>query len=92
MPPVQAASEENAQKKKKHVKKGSFDAAGGNGEKPIANLLNEDDDLNGTVAAGQPTNPQRQSKRGPKIDENVMVKICDMGNGCWTYHHFTPEI
>ena len=21
-----------------------------------------------------------------------MVKICDMGNGCWTYHHFTPEI
>lgn len=30
--------------------------------------------------------------RGPKIDENVMVKICDMGNGCWTYHHFTPEI
>lgn len=92
VPPVQAASEENAQKKKKHVKKGSFDAAGGNGEKPIANLLNEDDDLNGTVAAGQPTNPQRQSKRGPKIDENVMVKICDMGNGCWTYHHFTPEI
>ena len=31
-------------------------------------------------------------KRGPKLDENVMVKICDMGNGCWTYHHFTPEI
>jgi serine/threonine-protein kinase SRPK3 len=22
----------------------------------------------------------------------VEVKICDMGNGCWTYHHFTPEI
>mmetsp|Transcript_6907 Transcript_6907/g.5146 ORF Transcript_6907/g.5146 Transcript_6907/m.5146 type:complete len:296 (+) Transcript_6907:206-1093(+) len=21
-----------------------------------------------------------------------MAKICDMGNGCWTYHHFTPEI
>lgn len=21
-----------------------------------------------------------------------MVKICDMGNGCWTHHHFTPEI
>ena len=30
--------------------------------------------------------------RGPKIDENVLVKICDMGNGCWTHHHFTPEI
>jgi len=32
------------------------------------------------------------SKRGRKLDEKVMVKICDMGNGCWTYHHFTPEI
>jgi len=31
-------------------------------------------------------------KRGRKLDEQVMVKICDMGNGCWTYHHFTPEI
>ena len=30
--------------------------------------------------------------RGPKIDENVLVKICDMGNGCWSHHHFTPEI
>ncbi len=34
----------------------------------------------------------RAQRRGPKIDENVIVKICDMGNGCWTYHHFTPEI
>lgn len=32
------------------------------------------------------------NKRGRKIDEKVMVKICDMGNGCWTHHHFTPEI
>ena len=32
------------------------------------------------------------NKRGRKIDETVMVKICDMGNGCWTHHHFTPEI
>lgn len=32
------------------------------------------------------------TKRGPKISEDVQVKICDMGNGCWTYHHFTPEI
>ena len=35
---------------------------------------------------------KKQKKRGPKLDENVQVKICDMGNGCWTYHHFTPEI
>jgi serine/threonine-protein kinase SRPK3 len=26
------------------------------------------------------------------IDENVRVKICDMGNGCWTHHHFTSNI
>ena len=33
-----------------------------------------------------------QKIRGPKLDKNAMVKICDMGNGCWTYKHFTPEI
>jgi len=33
-----------------------------------------------------------KNKRGPRISEDVQVKICDMGNGCWTYHHFTPEI
>lgn len=32
------------------------------------------------------------NKRGRRLDEAVMVKICDMGNGCWTHHHFTPEI
>jgi serine/threonine-protein kinase SRPK3 len=26
------------------------------------------------------------------IDENVKVKIVDLGNGCWTYHHFTSRI
>ena len=33
-----------------------------------------------------------QTRRGRKLDGKVMVKICDMGNGCWTHHHFTPEI
>lgn len=33
-----------------------------------------------------------ENRRGPRINEDVQVKICDMGNGCWTYHHFTPEI
>lgn len=31
----------------------------------------------------------RANKRGSKIDENVRLKICDLGNGCWTYHHFS---
>ncbi len=80
---------EDPSKKKKQVKKASID---GRGEKQIGNLLNEDDDdVNGANQAFQQPN-QGKSKRGPKIDENVMVKICDMGNGCWTYHHFTPEI
>ena len=26
------------------------------------------------------------------MDKSVEVKIVDLGNGCWTYHHFTPEI
>jgi len=34
----------------------------------------------------------RGKKRGPRIDKNVDVKIVDLGNACWTYHHFTPQI
>ena len=35
---------------------------------------------------------EEEMRSGPKIGNDVQVKICDMGNGCWTYHHFTPEI
>lgn len=31
-------------------------------------------------------------KRGPGIDENVKVKIVDLGNACWLHHHFSTEI
>jgi serine/threonine protein kinase len=31
-------------------------------------------------------------KRGPGIDENVRVKIVDLGNACWFHHHFSTEI
>ncbi len=34
----------------------------------------------------------KAKKRGPKLDENLRIKICDLGNGCWTYHHFSTEI
>lgn len=34
----------------------------------------------------------RAKRRGPKLDENLKLKICDLGNGCWTYHHFSTEI
>ena len=87
-PTANKTGEDDAQKKKKQAKKASIDARG---DKQIGNLLNDDDDQLAASQAPQQTGPAK-SKRGPKIDENVMVKICDMGNGCWTYHHFTPEI
>lgn len=31
-------------------------------------------------------------KRGPGLDENVNVKIVDLGNACWFHHHFSTEI
>jgi len=34
----------------------------------------------------------RGKKRGPGLDENVNVKIVDMGNACWFHHHFSTEI
>jgi len=30
--------------------------------------------------------------RGTPIDENVRIKIADLGNACWTHHHFATEI
>ena len=35
---------------------------------------------------------KKKKKRGPKLNEDVRMKICDMGNGCWTFHHFTSKI
>lgn len=34
----------------------------------------------------------RAKRRGPKLGEDLKLKICDLGNGCWTYHHFSTEI
>jgi len=28
----------------------------------------------------------------PLLTENVSLKIVDLGNGCWTHHHFSTEI
>ena len=28
-------------------------------------------------------------ERGPLANEKISLKICDLGNGCWTHHHFT---
>lgn len=31
-------------------------------------------------------------RRGPLATEDIKLKICDLGNGCWTHHHFTHKI
>ena len=84
----QVLNKQEDSKKKKHAKKASADGKAG------ADFLNEK--INGLLAdedEGQKIQEGEAKKtRGPKIDENVLVKICDMGNGCWTHHHFTPEI
>ncbi|MCQ2817936.1 MAG: hypothetical protein MJ252_11785, partial [archaeon] len=35
---------------------------------------------------------EKFNRRGPGIDFNINVKICDMGNACWFTHHFSTEI
>ena len=39
-----------------------------------------------------PIKLDKEHIRGPKIDEKVRVKIVDLGNACWTHHHFTSKI
>ena len=34
----------------------------------------------------------RAKRRGPKLGEDLKLKICDLGNGCWSYHHFSTAI
>jgi serine/threonine-protein kinase SRPK3 len=31
-------------------------------------------------------------KETPKVDENIKIKIADLGNACWVHNHFTGEI
>jgi len=35
---------------------------------------------------------KKDNSKGSNIDERVRLKICDLGNGCWTHHHFSSEI
>lgn len=34
----------------------------------------------------------KAKRRGPKLTEELRLKVCDLGNGCWTYHHFSTKI
>ena len=33
-----------------------------------------------------------QLNRGEKLKLPIRVKIADLGNACWTHHHFASEI
>lgn len=48
--------------------------------------------LNTHLINNEGKNNDKITKRGPKIDEDVNLAIVDMGNGCWTHHHFTSQI
>jgi len=38
------------------------------------------------------TQPEKKPIKKVKVDKNIKVKIVDLGNGCWDYHHFTSKI
>jgi len=61
-------------------------------EEKILDKLSSDKEPEQTIEEMKAEFNEINGKRGRKLDESVMVKICDMGNGCWTHHHFTPEI
>ena len=44
------------------------------------------------LKAKQELEDAKMHERGPLVDENISLKICDLGNGCWTHHHFTQKI
>jgi serine/threonine-protein kinase SRPK3 len=62
-----------------------------------AEVIGKKDKLEGDMqidltSPDEQTPQERTGSKGPKIDEKVRLKICDLGNGCWTHHHFSSEI
>lgn len=53
--------------------------------------LLEDADENEKINILKSAN-DKGKKRGPGLDENVNVKIVDLGNACWFHHRFSTEI
>ncbi|XP_065067348.1 SRSF protein kinase 3-like isoform X2 [Rhopilema esculentum] len=66
-----------------------YNSFNGDVEKQIADTLKLDDD-----------DEMETTEKGPKyacevsgtLNENIKVKIADLGNACWIHHHFTEEI
>jgi serine/threonine-protein kinase SRPK3 len=53
---------------------------------------NKDDTDNKENNKAQENKDGEDEKPEGPINEDVQVKICDFGNGCWTDHHFTSTI
>jgi hypothetical protein len=57
------------------------------------NPLEESKDEEDVKSIGSPeVNDKEKTNAKEPYDENIRVKLVDMGNGCWTYHHFTDLI
>ncbi len=80
-PKLEEEKKDDLQPKKKRVYNGSMDMTSTGFSKGLLEDINQEED-----------EEEKDKVRGPKLDKHSMVKICDMGNGCWTYKHFTPEI
>ena len=48
--------------------------------------------LNTNMIYQEAVEDPKVTRRGPKISDDVDIAIVDMGNGCWTHHHFTSQI
>jgi serine/threonine-protein kinase SRPK3 len=57
-------------------------------KKKLLEQTNDEKEKLNIIKSGQ----DKGKKRGPGIDENVKVKIVDLGNACWFHHHFSTEI
>jgi len=57
-------------------------------KRKLLEQTNDEKEKLNIIKSGQ----DKGKKRGPGIDENVKVKIVDLGNACWFHHHFSTEI
>ncbi len=75
-----------AKKIKKHLKKGHVFTT----HSEIQALIKKNEEI---LSKLQKKKDLPQGKDGkPLLTEDVKIKIADLGNGCWTHHHFSTEI
>lgn len=63
----------------------------GNGEQTL-NVKELDISQTGSVSKTPVEDPPRRKDPVKEICDDIQVKIADLGNACWVYHHFTEDI